>query len=320
MTTLTRQLTIPPEWAGTRFDKVATELLDEFSRVEITRWIREGSLTLDGDASLPKNKVKGGESILLQAERTEREAWQEPQALEFEIVEENDDFLVINKPPGLVVHPGAGNHSGTLVNGLLHHRPSLSKLPRAGIVHRLDKDTSGLMVVAANLATHRTLVETVAARTMHRQYFALCEGRMIAGQDIELAIGRDPRSRTRQAVLQEGKYAFTEVRVEERFRIHTLVRAKLSTGRTHQIRVHLSHVGFPLVGDSRYGARRKLPTGADEVLREQLRGFPRQALHAQELGFPHPRDQRWMQYSAAMPADMTDVIKSLRADVEIDGS
>ncbi|MEQ9451971.1 MAG: 23S rRNA pseudouridine(1911/1915/1917) synthase RluD [Pseudomonadales bacterium] len=314
MATLIRQLIVPAEYAGQRLDKVAATLLDEFSRVEVSKWIKEGSLTLDGQIVLPKLKLKGGENLALDAERTQREAWQEAQAIELDIVYQDEDVLVINKPVGLVVHPGAGNPSGTLVNGLLHHKAELSSLPRAGIVHRLDKDTSGLMVVAGSPAAFTVLTAAVAERTMTRQYLAICEGRMISGQDIDLPIGRDPQSRTRQAVREDGKPAFTEVRVEERFRVHTLVRAKLQTGRTHQIRVHMAHVGHPLVGDTRYGAKRRLPAGGSEALTTRLRQFPRQALHARGLGFRHPISNEWLDFVVDLPPDMSELVELLRDD------
>lgn len=314
MATLIRQLIVPAEYAGQRLDKVAATLLDEFSRVEVSKWIKEGSLTLDGQIVLPKLKLKGGETLALDAERTQREAWQEAQAIELDIVYQDEDVLVINKPVGLVVHPGAGNPSGTLVNGLLHHKAELSSLPRAGIVHRLDKDTSGLMVVASSPAAFTVLTAAVAERTMTRQYLAICEGRMISGQDIDLPIGRDPQSRTRQAVREDGKPAFTEVRVEERFRVHTLVRAKLQTGRTHQIRVHMAHVGHPLVGDTRYGAKRRLPAGGSEALTTRLRQFPRQALHARGLGFRHPISNEWLDFVVDLPPDMSELVELLRDD------
>lgn len=315
MTTLIRQLIIPSEWAGARFDKVATVMFSEYSRVEVSKWIREGSLTLNNETVLPKLKVKGGEEMLLNAERSLREVWQEPQDVAFDVVFEDEDVIVINKPAGLVVHPGAGNPSHTLVNGLLNHRAALKNLPRAGVVHRLDKDTSGLMVVAASPLGLNAMSEAVSGREMSRQYLAICEGRMIAGQDIDVAIGRDPKTRTRHAAREDGKPAFTEVRVEERFRLHTLVRAKLSTGRTHQIRVHLAHVGYPLVGDSRYGARRRLPMGATQELRESLQHFPRQALHATRLAFKHPRSGDLCEFSLPVPDDMAELLTLLKTDV-----
>ena len=319
MTPLIRQLVIPPSFAGERLDKAASMLLDEFSRVEISRWIKQGELTLNGATVQPKSKVKGGETILVQAEPHVREVWQEAQALEFEVVYEDDHVLVINKPAGLVVHPGAGNPDHTLVNGLLHHRATLSELPRAGIVHRLDKDTSGVMVVAASSRAHTELSQAVSERSMARHYLALCEGRMVSGQDIDLPIGRDPSLRTRQAVREEGKPAFTEIRVTERYRLHTLIRAKLQTGRTHQIRVHAAHIGFPLVGDVRYGAKRRLPKGASPELTDLLRKFPRQALHAERLGFCHPDTKEWLEFTQAPPPDMQELTSALQEDAALDG-
>ena len=314
MERIARQIIVPAELAGSRLDRVATELFADFSRVEIGKWIREGALTIDGNQAVPKLKVKGGESLSLSAERSEREAWQAPEQIDLDVVYEDDHVLVINKPAGLVVHPGAGNPSGTLVNGLLDYRPELKSLPRAGVVHRLDKDTSGLMVVAASELALTELTQQVGERSMHRLYYALVEGRMVAGQDIDLPIGRHPSVRTRQAVREDGKPAFTEVRVVERYRIHTLVQAKLRTGRTHQIRVHMAHIGYPLVGDSRYGARKKIPTGASEALITSIRDFPRQALHAKELAFKHPYTEETLQFEAPLAEDLQTLCQLLADD------
>ena len=314
MERIARQIIVPAELAGSRLDKAATDLLGEFSRVEIGKWIREGALTVDGENAAPKLKVKGGETLVLSAERTVREVWQAAESMSLDWVYEDEHVLVLNKPAGLVVHPGAGNHSGTLVNGVLDHRPELKNLPRAGIVHRLDKDTSGLMVLAASELALNHLSEQVGSRSMGRVYQAVCEGRMVAGQDIDLPIGRHPTVRTRQAVRDDGKPAFTEVRVLERYRVHTLVQAKLRTGRTHQIRVHLAHIGYPLVGDGRYGARKKLPTGANEQLVSQLRSFPRQVLHARELSFIHPESGEQLSFVAPLPGDLETLCHALAED------
>ena len=228
----------------------------------------------------------------------------------FEVLYEDEHVLVVNKPAGLVVHPGAGNPSNTLVNGLLHHRADLKALPRAGIVHRLDKDTSGVMVVAASPQAHQALSEAVAEREMAREYQAICEGRMIAGQDIDLPIGRDPNTRTRQAIREDGKPAYTSVRVETRFRMHTLVRATLETGRTHQIRVHAAHIGHALIGDPTYGGRRRL--AADTPGAEDAKAFKRQALHAETLGFQHPVSKENLSFTALPPADMQALSNALR--------
>lgn len=305
---------MPPEFAGERADKVAAILFDEFSRALLTRWMSEGALTVDGLVVKPKTKLIGGERLALDAQAGPVEDWASAQPIEFSVLYEDEDLLVIDKPAGLVVHPGAGNPDGTLVNGLLAHRPALAGLPRAGIVHRLDKETSGLLVVAASLQAHTQLVRDLQARAIERRYLAVSEGRMVAGRDIDAPIGRDPRSRVRQAVREDGKPALTRVRVQERFRVHTLIEAQLATGRTHQIRVHLASIGYPLVGDRRYGARGRLPPGADADLIECLRTFPRQALHAWVLGLNHPASGEPLEFTAPIPGDLTQLIEVLRAD------
>jgi 23S rRNA pseudouridine1911/1915/1917 synthase len=293
---------------------VAAILFDEFSRALLTRWMSEGALTVDGLVVKPKTKLIGGERLALDAQAAPVEDWASAQPIEFSVLYEDEDLLVIDKPAGLVVHPGAGNPDGTLVNGLLAHRPALAGLPRAGIVHRLDKETSGLLVVAASLQAHTQLVRDLQARAIERRYLAVSEGRMVAGRDIDAPIGRDPRSRVRQAVREDGKPALTRVRVQERYRVHTLIEAQLATGRTHQIRVHLASIGYPLVGDRRYGARGRLPPGADADLIECLRTFPRQALHAWVLGLNHPASGEPLEFTAPIPGDLTQLIEALRAD------
>ena len=308
---------MPPELAGERVDKVAAILFDEFSRALLTRWLGEGALKVDGGQVKPKTKLIGGELLELDVLAEPVADWASGQSVEFDILHEDEDLLVIDKPAGVVVHPGAGNPDQTLVNGLLEHCPDLAHLPRAGIIHRLDKDTSGLLVVAASLKAHTRLVRDLQARKIERRYLAVCEGRMVAGRDIEAPIGRDPRNRTRQAIRDDGKPALTRVRVQERYRVHTLIEAQLATGRTHQIRVHLSSIGYPLVGDRRYGARGRLPPAADPSLIELLRGFPRQALHAWVLGLTHPGSGERLEFSAPLPDDLTGLIEALRADQQL---
>ena len=309
-----KQVMVPAELAGERVDKAAAQLFHEFSRAALTAWIQAGALTVDGACVKPKHKLLGGESLTLDAVLLPREDWKTAEPVPFEIVYEDADVLVINKPAGVVVHPGAGNPDGTLVNGLLHHRASLSLVPRAGIVHRLDKDTSGLLLVAANLEAHASLVRALQAREIRRGYRAVCEGVLVSGLDIDTPIGRDPVRRTLQRVRADGRPALTRVRVLERFRAHTLVAAQLETGRTHQIRVHLSSIGHPLVGDRAYGSRGRLPSGADEGLVAALRGFARQALHACELAFRHPVHGGTLQFEAPDPDDLACLLDALRED------
>ncbi len=314
-----KRATVPADLAGERVDKVAAQLFQEFSRAALTSWIQDGALTVDGDRVKPKRKLVGGEALVIDAVISPREDWQTAEPVPFEVIYEDADLLVINKPAGVVVHPGAGNPAGTLVNGLLHHRASLALVPRAGIVHRLDKDTSGLLLVAANLESHACLVRALQARAVERGYRALCEGVLISGLDIDAPMGRDPARRKLQRVRPDGRPARTRVRVVERFRAHTLVAAQLETGRTHQIRVHLSSIGHPLVGDRAYGARGRLPPGAQEGLVTALRGFDRQALHASTLAFDHPVDGVRLQFEAPDPDDLTELLDALREDVRHHG-
>ncbi len=309
-----REALIPFEHAGLRVDKVAALLFEGFSRAELSRWIDQGELTVDGHVVKPKLKVFGGELLVLNATRNQRELWQEPQSMRLDILYEDEEILLLNKAPGLVVHPGAGNPAGTLVNGLLAHRPGLSHVPRAGVVHRLDKDTSGIMVVAGTTQSYQALVTAIAQREVERRYIGVCEGVMVAGQDVERPVGRDPRMRTRQAVRDDGKPALTMIRVRERFRAHSLIDAKLGSGRTHQIRVHMQSIGYPLVGDGLYGWRRKLPRGADAATVSVIQGFSRQALHAAKLQFAHPGTSKIVNYSAPVPEDMSYLIDALHDD------
>lgn len=316
MSLIEQKSQIPLEQGGQRIDKVAAALFTDFSRVELAGWIQQGALTVDGKTVKPKHKVLGGEWLHLQASQSDGEMWEQAEDIPLDVVYEDDDVLLINKPAGLVVHPGAGNRSGTLVNGLLNYRPELKALPRAGVVHRLDKDTSGIMVVAASQLALRALVDGIQQRQVQRSYVALCEGVMIAGQDVDQPIGRDPKHRTRQAVRDDGKPALSHIRVRERYRSHSMVDVRLATGRTHQIRVHMQSIGFPLVGDSQYGWRRVVPRGADVALVAALRGFSRQALHAAKLQFQHPRSAKLMSYSAPMPQDILELAQILANDAD----
>ncbi len=315
---------VPDELAGSRLDRIAAQMFGQYSRAELTRWIRAGELRVNGELAPAKRKLNGGERLQLRGTPRVLPDWQAPQPVEFELLYADDSIAVINKPAGLVVHPGAGQTDGTLVNGLLHRfsaevapAPVLGEdprlLPRAGVVHRLDKDTSGLMVVARSGSAALSLTQAIAARAVSREYLAIVEGVPTGGFDVEAPIGRDPRHRTRQAVVDNGKYALTHIRVVERFAAHALVRARLATGRTHQIRVHLAYRGYPLVGDIRYGAKRRLPTRADESLVQRLQRFPRQALHAWQLGFTHPHSGDEQHYEAPLPPDMAELLELLRA-------
>ena len=314
MTLIDRKAQVPPDLAGQRVDKVAAALFDEFSRAALSQWIASGALQVDGREVKPKTRLVGGEVLSLHATLELREDWHAAQQVDFAVVFEDPQLLVINKPAGVVVHPGAGNRDGTLVNGLLKHRPELAALPRAGIVHRLDKDTSGLLLVAGTPASYRVLTQRLQAREIERRYLALVEGVLIAGTDIDQPLGRDPRRRTLQRVRSDGRPAVTRVRVRERFRAHTLIEAELETGRTHQIRVHLSSVGHPLVGDRRYGARGRLPPAPAPALVAAVRGFSRQALHAFELRLQHPQSDAPLAFAAAPPSDFLALLAELRQD------
>jgi 23S rRNA pseudouridine1911/1915/1917 synthase len=308
-----RQATVPDEAAGRRFDAVLVELFPEYSRSRLSSWIKSGDVLLSGESARPRDPVRGGETVTLAAVaevRTEAVAEDIP----LDILYEDADLFVLDKPAGLVVHPGAGNPAGTLVNALLHREPGLAVLPRAGIVHRLDKDTSGVMVVARTLPAHTGLVAQLAAREVHRQYLAVVVGALVSGGTANAAIDRHPRDRLRMAVREDGKDAVTHFRLRERFRAHTALECRLETGRTHQIRVHMQHLRHPIVGDPLYGGPLKLPKGATEALAGELRGFKRQALHAEILEFAHPVSGQPVRVSAPVPADMVGLLGVLRED------
>ncbi|HVV98193.1 MAG TPA: 23S rRNA pseudouridine(1911/1915/1917) synthase RluD [Rhodanobacteraceae bacterium] len=304
---------VPDDAAGRRFDQVLADLFPDFSRSRLAAWIKAGAARLDGAEVLPRHIVRGGESIAVDV-RAEREIGAAAEDIPLDIRYEDADVIVVDKPAGLVVHPGAGNPAGTLQNALLHHDPKLAEIPRGGIVHRLDKDTSGLMVVARSMRAHTSLVEQLGERDVHRQYLAVVYGRIIAGGTIDAPIGRHPRDRLKQSVRDDGREAITHYRVRERFRALTLVECRLETGRTHQIRVHLAHARHPLVGDAVYGGGLRLPKGASAELVEALRGFRRQALHAERLEFAHPADGRTIAVEAEMPSDMAALVEALRKD------
>jgi 23S rRNA pseudouridine1911/1915/1917 synthase len=313
-----RELRLPSQAAGRRLDQALAEAVPEFSRSRLKRWIDEGWITVDGVAPRPRDIVAGGERIVLDAPDEDAVA-PVAQDIGLSIAYEDKDVIVVDKPAGLVVHPGAGKPDGTLQNALLAHDPKLAKLPRAGIVHRLDKDTTGLLIVARTEKARTTLAAALAAREIHREYQAVCVGVMTAGGKVDAPIDRHPVDRVRMAIRQSGREAVTHYRVIERFRRHTWVRVTLETGRTHQIRLHLSHAGYPLVGDSVYGRRLAIPRGASPALAELLRGFHRQALHAAKLAFPHPRDGRIVEVESKLPADMRALIAALKRDLKAAG-
>ncbi|WP_455233829.1 23S rRNA pseudouridine(1911/1915/1917) synthase RluD [Thiogranum longum] len=304
---------IPPVAAGRRLDQVLAELFPDYSRSRLQQWIKQGWVSLDGQSVTAKYRVMGGERVEIQGQ-LEVANQVGPEDIPLDIRFQDEYLLVLNKPAGLVVHPAAGNPAGTLQNALLHYDADLALLPRAGIVHRLDKDTSGLMVVARNLMAHKSLVEQLQARSVRREYLALVQSVLTAGGTVDAPIGRHPRDRLRMAVVQSGKPAVTHYRVLERFAAHTLIRVFLETGRTHQIRVHMAYIHCPLVGDPLYGGRLKLPRGASDELRNALTGFHRQALHAARLALVHPASGETVSWEAEMPEDFESLLKVLRSE------
>ena len=300
-----------------RLDQAVAELFPDYSRSRLQQWIKSGELTVDGKQWKPRQKVMGGERVVINAELKLESSWQ-GEAIPLDILYEDDEILIINKPVGMVVHPAAGNRESTLLNALVHRDPDMAALPRAGIVHRLDKDTSGLMVVAKTLTAHSNLVEQLQDRSVSRQYEAIAVGVMTGGSSVNAPIGRHPKQRVKMAVTNSGKEAITHYRVVERFRGHTHIRLKLETGRTHQIRVHMAHIHYPLVGDSVYGGRPRLPKGVSPELIEGLQHFKRQALHAGKLGLIHPATKSYMEWEQEMPEDMLALIRLLKEDVKVD--
>ncbi|MBC8519075.1 MAG: 23S rRNA pseudouridine(1911/1915/1917) synthase RluD [Gammaproteobacteria bacterium] len=308
--------TIPEELSGKRFDVALATLFPEFSRSRLQSWIRSGDALIDGEKRRPRDSVATGEEVRLQAEREEEVQWvAEP--IPLNILHEDDSIIFVDKPAGMVVHPAVGNWGGTLVNALLHHDKTLAEVPRAGIVHRLDKDTSGVLVVAKTLEAHTDLVRQLQERSMSREYQAICKGVMTAGGTVDAPIGRHRVDRKKMAVVENGKPAVTHYRVMEKFRSHTHVRLSLETGRTHQIRVHMEHIRFALLGDPVYGHRLQIPAGSSEEMSETLRVFKRQALHAARLGLRHPLSGELIEFEAPLPEDMVNIIDILREDREI---
>lgn len=308
--------TVPESCLGKRFDQTLAEMFPDYSRSRLKEWILAGHVTVDDVVvDVPREKMFGGEQIAINTE-IEAEVRFKAQDLPLNIIYEDDDILVINKPAGFVVHPGAGNPDGTVLNALLHHCPQLDVVPRAGIVHRLDKDTTGLMVVAKTIAAQTNLVESLQAREITREYEAIANGIMTAGGVVDEPIGRHATKRTHMAVTFSGRPSVTHYRVMEKFRLHTRLRLRLETGRTHQIRVHMAHITHPLVGDPVYGGRPRPPKNASEELREMLRQFKRQALHAAMLSLFHPITGEQMTWHADIPEDMVALTNTLRADTK----
>jgi len=306
-------ITIPDEFAGLRLDQALARLFPEYSRSRLKEWFLSGSITVTGGLKRPRDAVSGGEEVTL-VPKTEVETRAEPEPIALDIQYEDEDLLVVNKPAGLVVHPGAGNPAGTLMNGLLHHVSTLEEIPRAGIIHRLDKDTSGLLLVAKTLTAHTALVRLLADREISRQYLAVCGGVLTGGGTIREPISRHPVDRKRMSVQQNGKPSVTHYTVKERFSAFTYVDVKLETGRTHQIRVHFAHRRHSLVGDQVYGGRLALPKGASDELIQVLRHFKRQALHATRLAFEHPSTGELVDFEIGPPKDFQDLIETMRRD------
>ncbi|HCF0155530.1 23S rRNA pseudouridine(1911/1915/1917) synthase RluD [Pseudomonas aeruginosa] len=310
-----RAAEVPFELGGQRLDQIAAQLFPEHSRSRLAGWIKDGRLTVDGAVLRPRDIVHSGAQLVLEAEQEAQGEWL-AQDIELEIVYEDEHILVIDKPAGLVVHPAAGHQDGTLLNALLYHVPDIANVPRAGIVHRLDKDTTGLMVVAKTLEAHTKLVAQLQARSVSRIYEAIVIGVITSGGTIDAPIGRHGVQRQKMAVVDAGKVAVSHYRVLERFRAHTHTRVKLETGRTHQIRVHMSHIGYPLVGDPVYGGRFRIPPVASQTLVQTLREFPRQALHARFLELDHPATGVRMKWESPLPEDFLWLLSLLRQDRE----
>ncbi|MDM1758502.1 MULTISPECIES: 23S rRNA pseudouridine(1911/1915/1917) synthase RluD [Acinetobacter] len=312
-TRLSLQFQLDESYLGLRIDQVAATVWSEFSREKLKQWLKDGHLLVNGNIVKPKYKCEGNELLTLEVE-LEAQTSAQPENIPLDIVFEDEDIIVINKPVGMIVHPGAGNPNGTLVNALLYHYPKSAELTRAGLVHRIDKDTSGLLVVAKNLEAQFALSKQLAKKSVYRIYDLICYGNIIAGGTIDEPIKRHPVDRIKMAILPGGRDAVTHYNVKERFQHFTRVQAQLETGRTHQIRVHFTYIGFPLVGDPVYMSRVKVPAGASELLTDTLRGFKRQALHAAKLGLVHPRTKEEMLFEAPWPADFTTLVEVLRTE------
>lgn len=302
---------IPENYSTDRLDQALAQLQPEYSRAQWQQWIKAGFISIDGETiTKTRYKVKPLQKIAVVAQAEKQGDWQ-AQAIPLDIIFEDNDIIVINKPAGLVVHPGAGNPDHTLVNALLHYDPELAHIPRAGIVHRIDKDTSGLLVVARNLNAHNMLTQMISERLVKREYQAIVHGEIISGGTIDAAIDRHPTQRIKMAVKEGGRDAVTHYRIIKKFPHATHLKCELESGRTHQIRVHLSHIGHPIIGDPIYGYRRGIPGKLSALLRDTLNNFPRQALHAWQLSFDHPISKEPLHFSAPLPQDMHDLLTTL---------
>jgi 23S rRNA pseudouridine1911/1915/1917 synthase len=302
-------LTIPPEMAGFRFDQALQKLLPEYSRSRLQEWIKQGGVTLDGKSAAPKQTVWGEENIAVTPQAAPGDNPYLAEEIALNIVHEDDALIIIDKPAGLVVHPGSGNWQGTLLNALLHHAPQLAGIPRAGIVHRLDKDTSGLLVVAKTLTAQTDLVRQLQARSVKREYLALVQGNIPHDGHVEAPLGRHPTHRTKMAIVADGKPALTHYRIIERYPHHTLVECRLETGRTHQIRVHMLSIGHPLAGDPVYAGK---PVNLPLAVRSAVKELGRQALHARRLGLTHPDSGAALEWFSETPADIAALLETLR--------
>ena len=307
-------MTLAGDLQGLRLDRALASVLPQYSRSQVVRWIQDGYVAVDGNQLRPATQVQGGESVVVEADVSRNELWEPEYGIAFDVVHEDPDVLVVEKPAGLVVHPGSGNWRGTLVNGLLADYEELANLPRAGVVHRLDKDTSGLMMVARSHLAWERLSAAVAARQVERRYLVIAEGLLDGPRSVAEPIGRHPRNRLKRAVRTDGRQARTHFRPMESFRGHTLVEARLDTGRTHQIRVHLAWLHLPVVGDRSYGATGRMPSAPLEELVAVIRGFERHALHAAKLGFQHPASGDKLVFRSRLPTDMARLVDLLRAD------
>ncbi len=311
------ELKIPPELAGERLDSALARLMPQHSRTRIKGWIEDGSVMVGRRHLKPRDRLEAGAQVRVQLTVAEPPSQVLPEAISLRLAYEDADVLVIDKPAGMVVHPGAGNPRHTLQNALLGLDPSLATLPRAGLIHRLDKDTSGLLVVARTAEAQTSLARQLMARTMSRNYLAVCVGVMTGGGMIDAPIGRNRSDRLRMAVRESGRPAVTHYRIIERFRAHSYLSVQLETGRTHQIRLHLSHLKYPIVGDPVYGGRFAQPKGAGEALVSTLRAFKRQALHAAALGFDHPRTGKRVGLASKVPEDFHQLLQALRNDARV---